>query len=91
MACSPSCFAIGLYILIRFRNIAFSVGSVVALIGDTLMILNLYLLGMDAISLEVDQTFIEPFLQLLVTPLMIKWLFLTELENILIYILNVDI
>ena len=34
--------AIGLYILIRFRNIAYSVGSVAALTSDTLMILGAY-------------------------------------------------
>ncbi|MDD2645716.1 MAG: protein translocase subunit SecDF [Bacteroides sp.] len=57
-------FAIGLYILIRFRNIAFSVGSVVALIGDTLMILGIYALcwGWMPFSLEVDQTFIGAIL-----------------------------
>ena len=31
--------AIGLYILLRFRNIAYSVGSVVALTSDTIMII----------------------------------------------------
>ena len=52
--------AIGLYILIRFRNIAYSVGSVVALTSDTLMILGAYSLcwGWMPFSLEIDQTFI---------------------------------
>ncbi|NLZ74083.1 MAG: protein translocase subunit SecF, partial [Bacteroidales bacterium] len=56
--------AIGLYILMRFRNIAFSVGSVVALISDTLMILGIYSLswGWMPFSLEVDQTFIGAIL-----------------------------
>ena len=53
-------FAIGLYILIRFRNIAFSVGSVIALASDTIMIIGAYSLlwGIAPFSLEIDQTFI---------------------------------
>ena len=56
--------AIGLYILIRFRNIAYSVGSVVALTSDTLMILGAYSLcwGWMPFSLEIDQAFIGAIL-----------------------------
>ena len=56
--------AIGLYILIRFRNIAYSVGSVAALTSDTLMILGAYSLcwGWMPFSLEIDQTFIGSIL-----------------------------
>ena len=56
--------AIGLYILIRFRNIAYSVGSVAALASDTLMILGAYSLcwGWMPFSLEIDQTFIGAIL-----------------------------
>jgi len=56
--------AIGLYILLRFRNIAYSVGSVVALASDTLMILGVYSLcwGWMPFSLEIDQTFIGAIL-----------------------------
>ena len=56
--------AIGLYILIRFRNIAYSAGSVVALTSDTLMILGAYSLcwGWMPFSLEIDQTFIGAIL-----------------------------
>ncbi|WP_303208547.1 protein translocase subunit SecDF [Bacteroides oleiciplenus] len=56
--------AIGLYILIRFRNIAYSVGSVVALTSDTLMIMGAYSLlwGLVPFSLEIDQTFIGAIL-----------------------------
>lgn len=52
--------AIFLYILIRFRNVAFSVGSIVALIIDTLLILGVYSIcwGWMPFSLEIDQTFI---------------------------------
>ena len=55
-----SLVAIFLYILIRFRNVAFSVGSVVALCFDTLLILGTYSIcwGWVPFSLEVDQTFI---------------------------------
>ena len=56
--------AIGLYILIRFRNIAYSAGSVAALTSDTLMILGAYSLcwGWMPFSLEIDQTFIGAIL-----------------------------
>ena len=52
--------AIFLYILIRFRNVAFSVGSIVALIIDTLLIMGVYSIcwGWMPFSLEIDQTFI---------------------------------
>lgn len=52
--------AIFLYILIRFRNVAFSIGSVVALAIDTLLIIGMYSIcwGWVPFSLEVDQTFI---------------------------------
>ena len=55
-----SLVAIFLYILIRFRNVAFSVGSVVALCSDTLLLLGTYSIcwGWVPFSLEVDQTFI---------------------------------
>ena len=56
--------AIFLYILFRFRNVAFSVGSIVALAVDTLIVLGLYSLlwGIVPWSLEIDQTFIGAIL-----------------------------
>ncbi len=56
--------AIGLYILLRFRNIAYSVGSVVALTCDTIMIIGAYSLLWNIVpfSLEIDQTFIGAIL-----------------------------
>ena len=56
--------AIFLYILLRFRNVAFSFGSVVALAIDTLVVLGLYSLcwGWMPFSLEIDQTFIGAIL-----------------------------
>ena len=56
--------AIFLYILLRFRNVAFSVGSVVALACDTLIVLGIYSLcwGWMPFSLEIDQTFIGAIL-----------------------------
>ncbi len=56
--------AIFLYILIRFRNVAYSVGSVVALVCDTLLIMGVYSLchGWLFMSLEIDQTFIGAIL-----------------------------
>lgn len=59
-----SLIAIFLYILVRFRNVAFSVGSVVALTFDTLFIIGMYAVcwGWVPFSLEVDQTFIGAIL-----------------------------
>ena len=56
--------AIGLYILFRFRNIAFSVGSIAALAFDTLGILGIYSMfwGVLPFSMEIDQTFVGAIL-----------------------------
>ena len=56
--------AIFLYILIRFRNVAFSVGSTVALFFDALVVIGFYsvLWGWVPMSLEIDQTFIGAIL-----------------------------
>ena len=56
--------AIFLYILIRFHNVAYSVGSVVALALDTLIVIGFYSLlwGIVPMSLEIDQTFIGAIL-----------------------------
>ncbi len=55
-----SLLAISLYILLRFRDISFSVGTMVALTCDVLVILGLYSLlwKIMPFSMEVDQTFI---------------------------------
>ena len=52
--------AIFLYILIRFRNVAYSVGAIFALCFDTLIIIGMYSIfwGILPFSLEIDQTFI---------------------------------
>ena len=56
--------AIFLYILLRFRNVAFSVGSTCALAVDTIVVLGIYSLcwGWMPFSLEIDQTFIGAIL-----------------------------
>ena len=56
--------AIFIYILIRFHNVAFSVGSVVALALDTFVVMGVYsaLWGLVPFSLEIDQTFIGAIL-----------------------------
>ena len=56
--------AIGLYILLRFRNVAYSVGATVALAVDTVLIIGAYSLcyGWVPFSLEIDQTFIGAIL-----------------------------
>ena len=55
---------IGVYILIRFSNIAFSIGATVALTVDTILIIGAYSLchGWMPFSLEIDQTFIGAIL-----------------------------
>ncbi len=56
--------AIFLYILVRFNNVAFSVGSTVALALDTLIVIGFYsaLHTWVPMSLEIDQTFIGAIL-----------------------------
>ena len=56
--------AIFIYILVRFRNVAYSVGSIFALGVDVLMIMGCYSLlhGLLPMSLELDQTFIGAIL-----------------------------
>ena len=56
--------AIFLYILFRFRNVAYSVGSVVALVVDVVLIMGTYSLlsGVLPFSMDVDQTFIGAIL-----------------------------
>ena len=56
--------AIFVYILVRFRNVAYSVGSAIALALDTLIVIGLYsaLWGILPMSLEIDQTFIGAIL-----------------------------
>ncbi len=56
--------AIFLYILVRFRNVAYSIGSIVALASDVFLIIGCYSLcyGWMPMSLEIDQTFIGAIL-----------------------------
>ena len=56
--------AIFLYILFRFRNLAYSIGAITALVFDTLIILGIYSIcyGWIGFSLEIDQTFIGAIL-----------------------------
>ena len=56
--------AIFLYILVRFRNVAFSVGSTVALVVDATIVIGFFSLLWDVVpfSLEIDQTFIGAIL-----------------------------
>ena len=56
--------AIFLYILLRFRNMAFSVGAVAALALDALLVIGVYSLcwGWVPMSLEIDQVFIGAIL-----------------------------
>ena len=59
-----SLIAIFLYILLRFRDIAFSVGTLVSLAFTTYVIIGLYSLfyGIIPFSMEIDQTFIAAIL-----------------------------
>ena len=56
--------AIFLYILLRFRNVAFSIGSIVALGLDALVVIGFFSLlhTWVPMSLEIDQTFIGAIL-----------------------------
>ena len=56
--------AIFVYILVRFRNVAFSVGSTVALAVDATIVIGFFSLLWDVVpfSLEIDQTFIGAIL-----------------------------
>ena len=56
--------AIFIYILIRFRNVAYSVGSVIALVIDVVLIMGTYSLlhGVLPFSMDIDQTFIGAIL-----------------------------
>lgn len=60
------CALIGifLYILLRFRNLAYSVGSIVALAHDTILVLGSYaiLWKVMPFSMEIDQAFIAAIL-----------------------------
>ena len=57
-------FFIFLYILLRFRNLGFSIGAIAALAIDTIMVIGLFSLcyGWIGFSLEIDQTFIGAIL-----------------------------
>ena len=57
-------FAIFLYILLRFRNLAYSAGAVIALALDALVVIGMYsvLWGWVPMSLEIDQVFIGAIL-----------------------------
>ena len=59
-----SLIAIFLYILLRFRDIAFSIGTLVSLAFTSYVIIGLYSLfyGIIPFSMEVDQTFIAAIL-----------------------------
>src|SRR5574344_1269859 len=59
--------AIFLYILLRFRNVAYSVGSTIALAIDTVAVIGVYSLcwGHLPFSLEIDQTFIGAILTII--------------------------
>ena len=56
--------AIFIYILIRFRNVAFSTGATIALALDALVVIGFYsvLWGWVPMSLEIDQVFIGAIL-----------------------------
>ena len=59
-----SLIAIALYILLRFRNVAFSIGAILGLAANTLVILGLYCLlpKVMPFSMEIDQAFIAAIL-----------------------------
>ena len=62
-----SLVAIALYILLRFRDFAFSVGTLVSLAFDTVIIMSFYSLfyGLLPFSMEIDQSFIAAILTII--------------------------
>lgn len=58
-----SVIAMGLYILLRFRNVAFSLGAVAAVAFTSFVVIGFFTLhGILPFSMEVDQTFIAAIL-----------------------------
>ncbi|MBQ7156862.1 MAG: protein translocase subunit SecDF [Bacteroidaceae bacterium] len=59
--------AIFIYILVRFRNFAFSIGAITALVFDTLLVIGAFSIfyGILPFSLEIDQTFIGAILTII--------------------------
>ncbi|MBR5102032.1 MAG: protein translocase subunit SecDF, partial [Muribaculaceae bacterium] len=58
-----SLIAMALYILLRFRNIAFSIGALVAVAFTSFVVIGFFTLhGLLPFSMEVDQTFIAAIL-----------------------------
>lgn len=62
-----SLIAMGLYIFIRFRNVAFSLGTLASLVHDTIIILGMYALlwRVMPFSMEIDQSFIAAILTII--------------------------
>ena len=61
-----SLIAMALYILIRFRNIAFSIGALCAVAFTAFLVIGFYgLYGMFPFSMEVDQNFIAAILTII--------------------------
>lgn len=62
-----SVIIIGLYILMRFKNVAFSAGTIAALLHDVLFIIGCYSVFYNFLpfSLEIDQTFIGAILTII--------------------------
>ncbi len=67
IAVTLSLIAMFLYILIRFRNVAFSLGALAAVAFTAFTIVGVYSLGYDFLpfSMEVDQTFIAAILTII--------------------------
>lgn len=61
-----SLIVIFLYILIRFRNMGFSIGAVAALVHDVIIVLGLFTIFNEIMpfSMDIDQTMIAAFLTL---------------------------
>ena len=58
-----SLLAMALYILLRFRNVAFSIGALAAVAFTALVVIGFYTLhGLFPFSMEIDQTFIAAIL-----------------------------
>lgn len=67
IAVALSLLAMFLYILLRFRNVAFSLGALAAVAFTAFTIVGIYSIGYDFLpfSMEVDQTFIAAILTII--------------------------
>jgi len=88
-----SLLVVFLYILLRFRKVSFSIGAVIAVFHDVLIVLGVFSITYSFMpfDMEIGQSFIAAILTVVGYSLMTQWLFLIELENLQEFIQNGNI